>query len=155
MGMQGLDTVIAAHPFFRGFSPAQLALIAGCGQLAAYQAGEFLFQAGRPADHFFLLRRGTVALELDVPGRGPFRFGTATTDEVLGWSWLFPPYAWQFDARAVDAVGVVRFDGACLRGKCDADPVLGYALMKAFAGVLVERFVDTRLQLIDVYGRRD
>ncbi|MGE0483675.1 MAG: cyclic nucleotide-binding domain-containing protein [Gammaproteobacteria bacterium] len=153
--MKTLDVVIAEHPFFSGFDPAHTALIAGCGRIAAYKPGEFLFQAGLPANDFFLLRRGTVALELEVPGRGPFRFGTATAGEVIGWSWLFPPHEWQFDARAVDDVGVVRFDGTCLRGKCEADPVLGYAVMKAFAGVLVDRFLDTRLQLVDVYGRRD
>jgi CRP-like cAMP-binding protein len=73
----------------------------------------------------------------------------------VGWSWLIPPYEWQFDARVLEDVSAIRFDGACLRGKCDADPALGYALMKSFAGVLVKRFMETRLQLIDVYGRRD
>jgi CRP-like cAMP-binding protein len=153
--MKTLETIIAEHPFFAGFDPEHVALIAGCGANAAYQPGEFLFQAGLPARHFFLVRRGTVALELEIPARGPFRFGTAAAGEVIGWSWLIPPHEWQFDARAVDAVGVVRFDGACLRGKCEADPVLGYAVMKAFTTVLVDRFIDTRLQLVDVYGRRD
>ncbi|MGE3704408.1 MAG: Crp/Fnr family transcriptional regulator, partial [Vicinamibacterales bacterium] len=65
-----------------------------------------------------------------------------------------PPHTWQFDARAVDDVGVIRFDGRCLRTKCDADPALGYALMQRFARVLVQRFTDTRLQLMDVYGKQ-
>lgn len=152
--MKTLDQIIGEHPFFAGFDPTQLALIAGCGQQARFKPGEFLFKSATTAAHFFLLRRGTVALELEIPGRGPFRFGTAGPGEVLGWSWLFPPHEWQFDGRALDDVGVVRFDATCLRGKCDADPVLGYALMKAFAAVLVDRFIDTRLQLVDVYGQR-
>jgi len=152
--MKQLDEVIGEHRFFAGFAPAQLALIAGCGQIARVKPGEFLFKSGTAAEYFFLIRRGSVALEMEVPGRGPFRFGTASAGEVLGWSWLFPPHQWQFDGRALDEVGVVKFDGVCLRGKCDADPVLGYALMKAFAAVLVDRFIDTRLQLLDVYGQR-
>lgn len=151
--MKKLDEVIGEHPFFADFTHAQLELIAGCGQLAQRKPGEFLFKSDQAAQHFFLLRRGSVALELEIPGRGPFRFGTANAGEVVGWSWLFPPHQWQFDGRAIDEVGVVQFDGVCLRGKCDADAVLGYALMKTFAAVLVDRFLDTRLQLVDVYGR--
>jgi CRP/FNR family cyclic AMP-dependent transcriptional regulator len=150
--MKTLDQIIGEHPFFRGFAPAHLAVIAGCGRMAHFPAGSFLFKAGTAAEHFFLIRRGKVALELEPPGRDAFRFSTVGAGEVVGWSWLIPPYEWQFDARAVEDVGVVQFDGVCLRGKCDADPVLGYAVLKAFATVLVDRFVDTRLQLIDVYG---
>jgi len=152
--MKHLENLIAEHPLFAGFAAEHLALIAGCGQNARLASGEFLCRAGRPAEHFFLIRRGKVALELEVPGRGPFRFSTVSAGDVVGWSWLIPPYQWQFDARVVEDVSAVQFDGACLRGKCDADPVLGYALMKAFAGVLVTRFMETRLQLIDVYGHR-
>lgn len=153
--MKTLESVIAEHPFFAGFTTAHLELIAGCGAIERYRAGDYLGEAGHPAEHFFLLRRGTVALELDIPGRGPFRFGTASAGDVVGWSWLIPPYQWQFDVRAIEEVGVIGFHGACLREKCETDPVFGYVLMKAFAGVLVERFTDTRLQLIDVYAHRD
>lgn len=153
--MKKLEAIIGEHPFFADFTPEHLVLIAGCGQIARYRPGVFLFRSGLPAAHFFLIRRGTVALELEVPGRGPFRFGTSSAGEVVGWSWLIAPYEWQYDARAIDDVGVIRFDGTCLRRKCDSDPVLGYALMKAFASVLAHSYIDTRLQLIDVYGRRD
>jgi CRP-like cAMP-binding protein len=150
-----LDSIIGQHPLFADFAPEHLALIAGCGRNVRCRAGQFLCRAGNAAEHFFLIRRGMVALELEVPGRGPFRFATASAGDVVGWSWLIPPYQWQFDARVVQDVSAIQFDGACLRGKGDADPELGYALMKAFAGVLVRRFMETRLQLIDVYGRRD
>lgn len=152
--MKSLDEFIAGHPFFLSFDAAQLAYIAGCGRMVRYRPGEYLFQAGKPANDFFALHRGTVALELETPGHGPFRFATVAAGEVLGWSWIIPPHEWQFDARAIDEVGVIEFDGRCLRGKCDEDPVLGYALMKVFAGVLANRFTDARLQLMDVYGSR-
>jgi len=153
--MRQLDSIIGEHPLFASFAPEHLALIAGCGRNARFRAGQFLCRAGMPAEHFFLIRRGCVALELEIPGRGPFRFSTVSAGDVVGWSWLIPPFLWQFDVRVLEDVSAIQFDGACLRGKCDADPVLGYALMKAFAGVLVTRFTETRLQLIDVYGRRD
>jgi CRP-like cAMP-binding protein len=152
--MKALPDVIAEHPFFADLSPAHLAVVAGCAQIAGYRSGEFLFKYGGAAEHFFVLRHGRVSLEMAAPGRDPFRFQTAGPGDVVGWSWLFPPHTWQFDARAVDEVGVIRFDGRCLRAKCDADPALGYALMQRFARVLVQRFTDTRLQLMDVYGKQ-
>jgi hypothetical protein len=78
--------------------------------------------------------------------------GTLEAGEVLGWSWLFAPYHWHFDARAVGVVRATAFDGACLRGKCDDDPRLGYELMRRFAAVMIDRLQWTRLQLLDVYG---
>lgn len=152
--MKGLTEVIAEHPFFTDLSPAHLAVVAGCAQMASYKSGEFLFKYGSEAEHFFLLRHGRVSLEMTAPGRETFRFQTVGPGEVIGWSWLFPPHKSQFDARAVADVRVIRFDGRCLRAKCEADPALGYSLMKRFARVLVQRFTDTRLQLIDVYGKQ-
>ena len=77
---------------------------------------------------------------------------TIEAGEVVGWSWLFPPYRWHFDARALTPIRATAFDGACLRGKCDDDPALGYDLMSRFAQVMIERLQWTRLRLLDVYG---
>ncbi len=153
--MKELDTVIGEHPFFEGLSAADLDLIAGCGQIAVFRPGQFLLRAGTPADHFFLIRRGKLSLEMTAPGKDPFVFETLSDGDVVGWSWLFEPNVAQFDARSIDDTRVVQFDGKCLRGKCDADPRLGFDLMKRFARKLIQRFADTRLQLLDVYGKRD
>lgn len=152
--MKDLGAIVAEHPFFKCLDPAYLALVAGCAQMAVYKKDDFLFKYGDAAEYFFLLRYGCVALELPCPGRDAFRFQTAGAGEVLGWSWLFPPHKSQFDARVIEDARVIRFDGTCLRGKCDNDPALGYDLMKRFAQVMVQRFADTRLQLIDVYGKQ-
>ena len=77
---------------------------------------------------------------------------TLEDDEIVGWSWLFEPYRWHFDGRAVGAVRAIEFDAACLRGKSDADHELGYALMQRFAHTMIVRLQSTRLQLLDVYG---
>ena len=107
---------------------------------------------GQAADLFFAIRGGSVAVETYVPSRGPITLQTLGEGEILGWSWLFPPYVYQFDARAREAVRATTFDGACLRSKCDADPALGYELMKRVARLVSSRLEATRRQLLDVYG---
>ncbi|MFI4984586.1 MAG: cyclic nucleotide-binding domain-containing protein [Solirubrobacterales bacterium] len=150
--MQTLEELIAAAPVFAGLPPAHLSLIAGCAVNERFAAGAYLFRDGAPADRFFLIRKGAVALEIDAPGRGTLIIETLHSSDVVGWSWLFEPYRWQFDARAQESTRVVAFDGACLRGKCELDHELGYQLMRRFAASLTERLQATRLQLLDVYG---
>lgn len=150
--MRTLDEIVAESPVFAGLEPAQRQLIAGCAHNTAVGSGERLFREGEPADTFFLLRRGRVALTTHVPGRGDVTVDTVEPGEVLGWSWLFPPYTWHFDARAVGDAGLVAFDGACLRGKCSDDHALGYELLQRFAQVLIDRLQHTRTLLLDVYG---
>lgn len=151
--MQTLDQLIAQSPVFAGLEPRHLELIAGCARNQHTNAGAFLLREGAPADIFFMIRRGSVALEVDAPGRGSLLIETLGDGEVVGLSWLFPPYRWQMDARAVEPCSLVAFDGACLRGKCDQDHELGYQLMRRFAANVIERLQATRLQLLDVYGR--
>jgi len=150
--MKSLHEVAAASPIFAGLSRPHLELIAGCGQNTGFEAGEYIFREGDRADTFYLVRRGRVLLETFVPGRGALTIETIDEDDVLGWSWLFPPYRWHYDARALDAVRAVAFDGACLRGKCEADRAFGYELLSRFSAVMLERLQATRLQLMDVYG---
>lgn len=151
--MQTLDQLIAQSPVFAGLEPRHLELIAGCGRNRHADAGTFLLREGAPADTFFLIRKGSITLEVDAPGRGSLLIETLGDGEVVGLSWLFPPYRWQMDARAAQPCSLIAFDGACLRGKCDQDHELGYQLMRRFAANVIERLQATRLQLMDVYGR--
>jgi len=150
--MQGIEGLLAEVPVFGGLGARDLETVAGCGRNVRFEAGEQLFREGDAADTFYVVRHGSVALETFVPARGPMMIETIEAGEVIGWSWLFPPYRWHFDARALTQVRATAFDGACLRGKCDADPALGYALMSRFAQVLIERLQWTRLRLLDLYG---
>jgi CRP/FNR family cyclic AMP-dependent transcriptional regulator len=150
--METIESVLHDVPLFQGLTPAELELIAGCGSNVRFREGELLFRDGDEADTFYILRHGSVALETFVPARGPVTIETLEAGEVLGWSWLFPPYRWHFDARALSLVRATSFDGACLRGKCEDDPRLGYDLMSRFAQVLIERLQWTRMRLLDVYG---
>ncbi|MGE5407410.1 MAG: cyclic nucleotide-binding domain-containing protein [Syntrophothermus sp.] len=100
MPTRSIEDLLAALPTFAGLPPEQLATIAGCGRTSRFAAGEEIAREGDPADTFYVIRRGRVALELAAPGRGPLTIGTLGEGAVLGWSWLFPPHRWSFDARA-------------------------------------------------------
>ena len=150
--MNTLDVLIGDSPVFDGLAPAYLELVAGCARTTGFEAGEYLFREGDRADTFYLVRHGRVGIETMVAGRGALTVETVDAGGVVGWSWLFRPFRWHFDARAIDPVRAIAFDGACLRGKCDQDHTLGYELLNRFSPVMLERLLATQLQLIDVYG---
>jgi CRP-like cAMP-binding protein len=150
--MQTLDQLIAESPTFAGLNPPQLQLISGCARNGRVEAGTLLLREGEPAETFYLIRQGIVALEVHAPGGPPLLIQTLQAGDVVGWSWLFPPYRWHMDGRAVEPCALVAFDGLCLREKCEADHDLGYELMGRFAANIVDRLQATRLQLLDVYG---
>jgi CRP/FNR family transcriptional regulator, cyclic AMP receptor protein len=150
--MKTIDALIRDAPVFTGLSDDRLEMIAGCATNVHFDEDAVLFREGDPADVFYLVRDGSIALETFVPARGAVTIETLGAGEVVGWSWLFPPYRWHFDARALMPVRATAFDGACLRDKCEADPALGFDLISRFARVMIERLQWTRLRLLDVYG---
>jgi CRP/FNR family transcriptional regulator, cyclic AMP receptor protein len=150
--VQTIDQLISSAPVFDGLAREQLELIAGCGRNEHVESGTFLLREGNPADRFFLIRRGAVAIEVHAPGRGALTIETLHAGDAVGLSWLFEPYRWQLDARAVEPSELIGFDAVCLRGKLEADHDLGYELMRRFTANLIERLQATRLQLLDVYG---
>jgi CRP-like cAMP-binding protein len=128
-------------------------LVAGCSQNVAIATGQLLLEEGEPARSLYLLRRGHVALEVHEPGRVPLVIDRIGPGQAVGWSWMFPPYRWHFDARALEPVGAISVDADCLRSKAEADPAFGYLLMKRIAAVMLDRLQATRIRLLDVYGR--
>lgn len=152
--METLEPLLAAHPFLQGLAQEDIKFITGCAKNVRFKAGEMLFQEGGEANQFYLLRSGRVALEIYVPGRGSVAIQTVEEGDLVGWSWLFPPYTWKFDARSLELTRALALDGKCLRAKCEAEPRLGYELMKRISRVITERLEATRLQLIDIYGIR-
>jgi CRP-like cAMP-binding protein len=153
--MTTVAEILSDAPFFAGLRPETIELVAGCGSNVQFEHGALIFREGEQADAFYLLRHGSIAIEAYAPTSGPLVIETLETGDVLGWSWLFAPHRWHFDAHALTAVRATAFDGACLRGKCDADPQLGYELVSRFAQTLIERLQWTRLRLLDVYGHVD
>jgi CRP/FNR family cyclic AMP-dependent transcriptional regulator len=148
--MKTLSELIAEVPIFVGLSEQHRELIAGCGQNVIFPRGDYVFHEGEPANAFYAIRSGDVALELGTPDS--LVIETLHAGDVLGWSWLFPPFRVRYDARVTADVHAIAFDGACLREKCDADHDLGYELMRRFAQIITDRLQSTRIRLLDVYG---
>jgi CRP-like cAMP-binding protein len=152
--MKSLDSILRELPFFAGLDEEHARLVGGCARNCRFEPGQYLFHEGDPADEFFLIREGKVALDVVVPGQEPVVFSTLGEDEVVGASWLVPPYHWKFDARATSLTRALGIDAACLRRKCEEDHDFGYLMMKRFLPVFVKRLHATRLQMFDVYRKR-
>ena len=144
--------LLSAQPFFAALTDSQRRALAGDGAAVMVAAGERLFDEGGVADMFWLIELGRIALDMRVPGRGDQIVETLGPGTVLGWSWLHPPYRWQFGAVARLATSAVAFDAPSVRRRCDADPAFGYAMLRAFTPVITERLQATRLRLLDLYA---
>jgi CRP/FNR family cyclic AMP-dependent transcriptional regulator len=151
--MEGLEHIVLAHPFFAGLNAALGPVVSGCARNLRFEAGQYLFHEGDPADEFYLIRHGVVALEIAPPGRAPIVFASEHEGDIVGASWLVPPYRWRFDARATGLVRAIGMNARCLRDKCEENHDLGYEMMKRFLPVVVERLDEARMQLLDVYGK--
>jgi CRP-like cAMP-binding protein len=150
--MKKLETIIADHPFLMGIDKKFLAILADCARNVTFSPGDYIFREGDEAHYFYLLRQGRVSLEIDVPDHRAILVQTLDDGEIVGASWLVPPYRWAWDARAIDTTRVVALDAVCLRAKCDADHDFGYELMKRFTPAVGRRLQAARLQLFDMYS---
>jgi CRP/FNR family transcriptional regulator, cyclic AMP receptor protein len=149
------ETILAALPLFKGLKPEQIQQIASCAEPVQYEAGQFLGREGEPAETFWVVRQGRIALETHAAGRGPLTLQTVSTDDVIGWSWLIPPHVLRFDIHALTASRALRLDGKRLRELCARDHELGHALIERVAQVLVRRMEAMSMQLMDLYGVHD
>jgi CRP-like cAMP-binding protein len=145
--------LIEEHPFLAGLDDSARQQLAAIGHRVHYLADASLFAEGGPADRFWLIQEGRVRLDLHLPGTGA---GTAVIEtigpgDVLGWSWLFPPYQWQFGAAAAEPTLALEFPADDVRRLCDTDTALGYELMQRFMRVVVNRLQATRVRLLDLY----
>lgn len=150
--MQTITEYLPHHPFFAGLDESVIALLAGCAVNAHFRPGQHLFHEGEPADTFYVVRHGRISLEVHSPAGPSVVVDSAHADDVVGWSWLVPPHRWLFDARATEETSAIAFDGACLRGKCEADPAIGYALLQRVVQVMSARLQSARVRLLDLYG---
>lgn len=146
--MKALSEAIMKHPFFHGMKPEHLAVLTEGAKAAAFKAGDVLFREGEPANQFFLIQSGKIALEAHEPANGTMPVQTLGTGDVLGWSWLFPPFVWHFRARAIESVNVIVLNGAHLLATAERRHDFGYELMKRVAQVVIRGLQATRKQLI-------
>jgi CRP/FNR family cyclic AMP-dependent transcriptional regulator len=146
-----LRATLAAHPFARGLEGGDLDVLRAAARRVSFAPTARLCRSGGEAQHTWLLLSGRVAFELFASGRA-VPLETAEAGELVGWSWLFPPYHWHFDAVALSAVEAIELDGAALRAAAEADPAFGFRLVKRALYQAQQRLERARLQALDVYG---
>ncbi len=154
-GRAELEAQVAAHPFLVGMSEHHIHLLADCAMRSHFEAGHVIFREGETANRFYLIERGKVALESSTLGE-PVRIEEIGDGDLLGWSWLFPPYAWHFTARALEHTTAIFFYGTVLREYSEKDHSLGFELFKRMSGVMLRRLQAARQKLLNVHrlGKR-
>jgi len=154
MRIHGIEEILAEHPVFRSFDADTQKLLAGCGRNEHFAAGDTIFREGEDTEKVYILRTGDVAIEIAAPERAPMIVETLHAGDVLGWSWLVPPYRSMSDAVALTDVRAVSLEANCVRGKCDENPALGYQMFQNWLPHLTKRVRAQRLQLLDLYGAK-
>jgi CRP/FNR family cyclic AMP-dependent transcriptional regulator len=144
--VKSLETLIAEHPFLAGLKPAHLDVLCDCAMQTQFAKDQLIFREGDLANRFYLIQEGRVALESRAGGERTVLIQTVGAGEVLGWSWLFPPYYWHFDARTLAPTKAIFFYGTRLRAQCEEDHDFGYELMKRMAAVVILRLQAAREQ---------
>jgi CRP/FNR family cyclic AMP-dependent transcriptional regulator len=148
--MEDLQRVLKSHPFLADLAPEHLAFIGGCARNTRFRPGEYLMREGDREDQLYLIRHGTVSIEMPAPGRDPICLETIGPGDVLGVSCLTTTAA-HLDCRARDTVVAIAIENECLHRKMNADPGLGYAMSMRLLERTYERLARARLQRLDVY----
>ena len=144
--MKTLEPILKQHPFFKDLKQEYLDFIVGCASNVVFKEGEIVIKENDPADKFYLIREGMVAIEITRS----ITIQTLQGGDILGWSWLIPPYRYRFTCRVVENVRAIALDGKCLREKCEKNHDLGYELLKRLTGVFTQRLEATRKQIISL-----
>jgi CRP/FNR family transcriptional regulator, cyclic AMP receptor protein len=139
---------LAAHPFLHGISRDHLAVLAQAASDVTVPARHRFFEEGGYATHFWLVQSGHVTVDVHVPGQGQVPIDTIGMGDLIGWSWLFPPFTWAFGAVAASPVEAFEFDARTVRACCTSDPALGYEVTRRLAQVVTRRLQTTRNRLI-------
>ncbi len=143
---------LQSHDIFRHMSNRLTQILADAGRLIPYKQGEHLFRQDQPANNFYIVVSGRVSVEIPSIYGPPLIVQTLGEGDVLGWSWLIAPYRWTFEAISETETRVIEFNGETLRKTCDADPELGYQLMKCFAGLMSERLHEARTKMMETWS---
>jgi len=150
METETLERILREHPFFREVKESHLRSIIESSTVERFEPGDVIFREDEPAQTFYLIRSGKVALQQVSYRIEPFTIITLNQGDIVGWSWLFPPYRWRLTAKALEITRAIAIDGAKLRVRCDEDHDLGYELMKRFAEIIDHRFDAVSEHLVEV-----
>jgi CRP-like cAMP-binding protein len=139
------------HPFLCGLTPGHIALLTECALPAQFKAGQIIFREGEKAKLFYLIEKGKVVLESKAEFGEPVVIDTIGAGDLLGWSWMMPPYKWRFTARAVQPTEVIYFAGTILRDHCERDHSLGFELHKRLSAVMMKRLQAARKKMLTMH----
>jgi CRP-like cAMP-binding protein len=151
MSTSGITAAFAKHEFLQALGERHLLALASGASPFTAPPGTMLAREGEPAQYFYLIQSGCVAINIHTSKRGDMPIQTVGPGEILGWSWLVEPHVWQFDGRVQETVQGIKLDGEWLREKCEQDHELGYHLLRQLLSVLATRLSSTRRQLLDLY----
>jgi CRP-like cAMP-binding protein len=146
--MEPLEGRLVQHSFLAGLDRRYLRQLSGLASNKSFKAQQMIFGEGGQANELYLIVKGKVAIETALLGCDALQIQTLGEGDVLGWSWLLPPYQWHYSARAVEPTQAIALDGAALRKLCEQDHDLGYEMMKRFALVIVQRLAATRARAL-------
>ena len=147
-----IEQSLSTHPFFAGLSPEVIGFLTRCASEQQIQPGEVLFRQGERARQFYLIRNGRIVIEIPAITGPTLQVQSLGADQILGWSWLIPPYKWNFQARAEVPTTLLVFDGDAVRDHCEAESNFGYPLLKRFAALMAERLEVARQKLMDQWN---
>jgi CRP/FNR family cyclic AMP-dependent transcriptional regulator len=142
--------VVGSHPFLHGLPEPHVARLTAHARSVKLPNRHRLFEEGGTADRFWLIQAGQVALDTMVPGRGRVIVEQLGRGDVVGLSWLFPPFRWGFGATAIQPLQAFGFDGQAVRAECDRDAEFGREMLQRFLRVTLHRLQATRSRLLDV-----
>jgi CRP-like cAMP-binding protein len=148
-----MATRVALHPFLAGMDRAHLASLTDCAMRAHFEPGQVIVREGEIANRFYLIESGKVVLESGEGFGEPVVVEAIGAGDLLGWSWMFPPYVWQFTARVVEPTSAIFFYGTILREYCERDHSLGYELFKRMAPVILRRLQAARKKMLSLHSR--
>lgn len=141
---------VALHPFLVGMNRTQLALLTDCAVVVHFKPGQLIFREGELANRFYLIESGKVNVESNARWGDPVIIDKVGAGDLLGWSWMFPPYFWHFTARAVEPTEAIFFYGTILREYCERDHSLGYELFKRMSAVMIKRLQAAREKMLAI-----
>ena len=149
MSKQSIEDYLSTHTFFSGLDDSFVKFLSNSATGLQIKKGEVLFKQGTHADKFYLLRNGQVSVQVPALMGPSLEMQSLGEDQILGWSWLIPPYRWNFMARAVEDSELLEFDGNAILARCEEDPKFGYELFKCFAALMSERLNAARQKMMD------
>ena len=152
MSNQSITDYLAAHEFFSEISDDILKFLCECSSTYEIKKEQILFRQGEPADKFYIIRNGTISIQMPAIMGPALDIQTLGKDQVLGWSWLISPYKWNFQTKADEYSELLQFEAAAILARCDQEPKFGYELFKKFAGLMSAGLNAARQKMMDEWN---